>query len=214
MTADRDLDALLAAVRFDPHTGLVPAVVQDAADGRVLMLGWMNREALERTLESGRVTFWSRSRERLWEKGEESGNVLDLVSLASDCDGDALLATARPHGPTCHTGDRSCFDAGPALGEREGTSLGGMLAAVAAVVAERDRIRPADSYTARLLTAGIARIAQKMGEEAVETALAAVGEPDRLAAESADLLYHLLVLWRAAGLEAEEVAAELERRRG
>lgn len=214
MHPDVDVAALIEAVRFDPHTGLLPAVVQDAADGRVLMLGWMNREALERTLESGRVTFWSRSRERLWEKGEESGNVLDLISLASDCDGDAVLARARPRGPTCHTGDRSCFDAGRAVGAAEDASLGGMLAAVAAVVAERDRTRPEGSYTARLLTAGTARIAQKMGEEAVETALAAVGEPDRLAAESADLLYHLLVLWRAAGVEAEEIAAELARRRG
>ncbi|MDT8437174.1 MAG: bifunctional phosphoribosyl-AMP cyclohydrolase/phosphoribosyl-ATP diphosphatase HisIE [Gemmatimonadota bacterium] len=204
---------LAAGVRFDPHSGLLPAVVQDAADGRVLMVGWMNAEALARTVESGRVTFWSRSRERLWEKGESSGNVLDVLSIESDCDGDAVLVRARPHGPTCHTGTRSCFDAGTSEGGDAAPSLGAALAELAAIVAERERTRPADSYTARLFTAGRARIAQKVGEEAVEAALAAIGEPGRLAAESADLLYHLVVLWRAAGVEPEEVAAELAGRR-
>lgn len=205
-------------VGFPADGGLVPAIVQSVVDGSVLMLGWMNREALDATLENGRVTFYSRSREELWEKGATSGNWLELRSIRTDCDRDALLVEARPHGPTCHTGRKSCF------GDPEGESaepvgvgeLGGVLDALARRIDERAIERPAGSYTVSLLDAGLERVAQKVGEEAVETVLAALGdgEPEagRLKEESADLLYHLLVLWRAAGLDAADVAAELRRR--
>lgn len=228
--------------------GLTPAVVQ-APDGCVLMLGYMDEVALRRTLEEGRVTFYSRSRGRLWTKGETSGHWLETLSVRSDCDGDALLVTARPHGPTCHTGTASCFEAGetlldaPARGggepsaggggepsaespglpgsdrrgpwepEPEGPDLGAALDAVWEAVVRRDRERPESSHTARLLAAGALRAAQKLGEEAVETALAAAARPERVASESADLLYHLLVLWRATGLEPRAVAEELAARR-
>lgn len=195
-------------LRFSPDTGLIPAVVQDAGDGRVLMLGYMNREALERTRESRRVTFYSRSRQRLWEKGETSGHTLHLVSIAADCDGDALLVRAAPAGPTCHTGSRSCFET-TGTAELPGSTLGDVLARLGSVIDRRALAKPAGSYTASLLSSGVVRTAQKVVEEAAETALAAAAEPDRLAAESADLLYHLLVLWRAAGLEAQRVADEL-----
>lgn len=195
---------------FDPNTGLLPAVVQ-ATDGRVLMLGWMNREAVERTEASGRVTFYSRSRERLWEKGETSGNWLEFISLRPDCDADTLLIRARPHGPTCHTGRASCF------GDRTEDGLGPVLEALETTIARRDETRPDGSYTAELLAAGRQRIAQKVGEEGVEVALAAAagdaesGEAasDDLIDESADLLYHLLVLWRSAGISAGAVADAL-----
>ena len=200
-----------ASVRFQESTGLVPAIIQDARGGDVLMLGYMNAESLSRTLETGRVTFWSRSRQCLWEKGETSGNHLRLESIAADCDGDALLITARPDGPTCHTGNRSCFDAGEGRGELAGLSR--TLIDLGAVVAERDRQRPGGSYTTNLLEAGVLRCAQKVAEEGVEVALAAAADPDRVASESADLLYHLLVLWRAAGITAADVARELEERR-
>lgn len=203
-----------AALRFDEATGLLPAIVQSSVDGRVLMLGWMNREALERTLRSGRVTFFSRSRQELWVKGQTSGNRLELIDLRADCDADALLVTARPHGPTCHTGRESCFDGAASAPAAGGPSVdpGALLARLVRRVAERDAERSEDSYTADLLRAGAARIAQKVAEEAVETALAAVADPGRTVAESADLLYHLVVLWRALGIEPEAVAAELEAR--
>jgi phosphoribosyl-ATP pyrophosphohydrolase/phosphoribosyl-AMP cyclohydrolase len=201
----------IADVRFDEASGLVPAIVQDARDGSVLMLGYMNAEALSRTLETGRVTFWSRSRGRLWEKGETSGHALQLASIATDCDDDALLVCAVPAGPTCHTGQRSCF--GDASDRGRWASLGNLLAELEGVVSDRDRERPPGSYTTGLLQSGPARIAQKVGEEAVETAIAAVTEPERLAEESADLLYHLLVLWRASGVATAAVAEELKARR-
>jgi len=210
-----------ADVRFDPATGLVPTIVQESGRGRVLMLGYMNAAALERTRETGRVTFWSRSRDRLWEKGETSGNWLELRRIRTDCDADALLVEAVPHGPTCHTGRATCFDADPALGADGGaaarggpttTSLFRVLLELSQTIAARDRDRPAGSYTAELLAAAPALSARKVAEEAVEVAVAALAEPDRLAEESADLLYHLLVLWRAAGLPADDVAAVLESR--
>lgn len=198
---------------FDPDTGLLPAVVQ-AVDGRVLMLGWMNREALERTKTSGRVTFYSRSRERLWEKGETSGNWLEFISARADCDADTLLVRARPHGPTCHTGRATCF------GDEAAAGLGPVLEALEATIARRDETRPESSYTAALLAAGRRRIAQKVGEEGIEVALAAVAreaesagaETEGLIDESADLLYHLLVLWRSAGIPARAVADTLTER--
>jgi phosphoribosyl-ATP pyrophosphohydrolase/phosphoribosyl-AMP cyclohydrolase len=179
-------------------------VVQDVASCAVLMLAWADREAVERTLATGQAHFYSRSRQALWRKGETSGNTLALVSATADCDGDALLLRARPAGPTCHRGTRSCFEPAPARLE---------LGWLAAVLAERRGADPATSYTARLLAEGVERIAQKVGEEAVEAVVAAVARrPAELVAESADLLYHLLALWLASGVAPETVAAELAAR--
>ncbi|WHZ19081.1 MAG: Phosphoribosyl-AMP cyclohydrolase / Phosphoribosyl-ATP pyrophosphatase [Rhodanobacteraceae bacterium] len=186
--------------------GLLPAIVQHHATGEVLMLGYMDAEALAATRRSGKVTFFSRSKQRLWMKGETSGHVLDVKSIRADCDRDTLLVEAEPHGPTCHLGTSSCFggDVKPPLG---------FLAALDALVARRHAERPPESYTTQLFEAGTRRIAQKVGEEGVETALAAVAQDDdALLGEAADLVYHLTVLLRARGLSLVDVAAALERR--
>lgn len=181
----------IAGLDWEKQGGLLPAVVQDAGNGRVLMLGYMNREALEATLDTGHVTFWSRSKERLWTKGETSGNTLAVVSIEADCDSDSLLVAAKPNGPTCHTGDTSCFASAP----------GDFLAELDTLIRERQLDRPDGSYTAKLFASGTKRIAQKVGEEGVETALAAVAENDEtLLGEAADLIYHLTVLLRSRGL--------------
>lgn len=186
--------------------GLLPAVVQDAETGQVLMLGYMNPAALELSLESGFATFFSRSKARLWTKGESSGNRLAVRSIHADCDDDALLVSAVPEGPTCHLGTTSCFTS-------KGASGAGWLGRLSRIVAERGRADPAASYTARLLGEGPVRIAQKIGEEGVEVALAgAVGEVGDCVSETADLLYHLSVLMQSRGFGWAEVAAELERR--
>lgn len=183
--------------------GLLPAVVQDADSLRVLMLGYMNAEALAATRASGHVTFFSRSKRRLWTKGESSGHFLDLVEVRADCDDDTLLVLARPHGPTCHLGRASCFPDAP----------GGFLVELDALVAQRERERPQGSYTTKLFEAGVRRIAQKVGEEGVETALAAVAQDDAaLLGESADLLYHLIVLLRSRGLSLDDAIAVLRER--
>ena len=174
---------------------LTPVIVQDAATDRVLMLAWMDEEALRRTRETGEAWFWSRSRGRLWRKGETSGNTLAVEELRDDCDGDALLLRVRPAGPTCHTGAESCF--APWLWRR---------------IRERALERPGGSYVVSLLDDS-ARAARKVGEEGVETALAGVGESDeRLVEEAADLLFHLYVLLAARGLGLEQVEVELRRR--
>jgi phosphoribosyl-ATP pyrophosphohydrolase/phosphoribosyl-AMP cyclohydrolase len=196
------------ALAWESMGGLLPAVVQDAFDGRVLMLAWMNPEALERSLEGGLVTFWSRSRRQLWTKGDTSGNRLRLVAVHADCDSDCLLVLARPAGPACHRGTDTCFDADAPV--RPGLAF---LAALERLVAQRDAERPENSYTSRLLESGVRRIAQKVGEEGVETALAAAaGGRDELAGEAADLLYHLLVLLRARDLQLADVVAVLQAR--
>ena len=201
MTAAFDIDGLA----WEKQGGLLPAIVQDADTLRVLMLGYMSREALQATLASGHVTFFSRSKQRLWMKGESSGDVLDLVRLEADCDADTLLVLARPAGPTCHLGRASCFPQAPADG----------LAELDAVIAQRALERPEGSYTTRLFEGGIRRIAQKVGEEGVETALAAVAEDDdALLGEASDLLFHLLVLLRARGLSLADALQVLETRRG
>lgn len=185
---------------------LMPAIVQDADNGRVLMLAYMNREALEQTLDSARVTFFSRSRNRLWTKGENSGNSLELVNIRCDCDADTLLVIARPRGPTCHLGTITCFGESPAPGA-------GFLADLQELIAARRHADPQSSYTARLLSEGLQRCAQKVGEEGVETALAAVGDDiDKLNAEAADLLYHLLVCLTRAGSDLEAVIRVLRKR--
>ena len=245
MTADSETAGAAAAeIRWN-EAGLAPAVVQHHRTGQVLMLGWMNREALHRTVETGEVHFWSRRRAALWKKGETSGNFLALRSIRTDCDRDALLVRADPAGPTCHTGVVSCFfepleaaptgdppdsepgsrpdsappgSAGPrgnADGRTEGApaGLGAVLDRLAGIVAERAEERPEGSYTAALLAAGVGRTAQKVGEEGVETALAAAaGSEEELVGEAADLLYHLLVALRSRGVPPGRVAAELQRR--
>jgi phosphoribosyl-ATP pyrophosphohydrolase/phosphoribosyl-AMP cyclohydrolase len=190
--------------------GLIPAIVQDAFDGRVLMQAWMSRESLDRSLDSGLVSFWSRSRQELWTKGETSGNFLELIDVLPDCDGDCLLVLARPRGPACHRGTETCFEDG----DRARTDLS-FLARLERVIAQRDADRPEGSYTTRLLDAGVQRIAQKVGEEAVETALAAAaGDSDDLLNESADLLYHLLVLLRSRGQNLPDLVDTLRARHG
>lgn len=193
--------------RFDEATGLIPAIVQDPRSGRVLMLGYMNEEALRLTRTSGRVTFFSRSRGQLWTKGESSGNWLELVELRADCDGDTLLVLAIPHGPTCHTGQVSCF------GEPERAALGQVLADLSNVIESRKRERPQGSYTASLFEDGTARIARKVGEEALELGLELVSDGNRIVEEAADLLFHVLVLLAAADRTPDAVAAALLRRR-
>ena len=205
-----------AEIRWN-DAGLVPAIVQDASTRRILMLAWMNREALERTLRTGTVHFFSRSRQTLWRKGETSGNELRLVSLASDCDRDALLVTAEPAGPTCHTDETSCFFR-PLAGDSEAAAgapaLDAALGELARVVHRRARTLPEGSYTTRLLEAGPRRAAQKVGEEGVEVALAGAAGTDReLVDEAADLLYHLLVLFESRSVPPGRIAAELARRR-
>ncbi len=172
------------------------AIVQDAGDGRVLMLAWMDDEALRLTRETGQAWFWSRSRERLWKKGETSGNTLAVAELRDDCDGDAILLRVNPAGPACHTGTTSCF--APELWR---------------TVAERVRDRPEGSYVASLAEAGVARAAQKLGEEAVEAAIAAAAGDGRLVEEAADVVFHLYVLLAVAGVDISEVEDELARRR-
>lgn len=186
--------------------GLVPAIIQDDRTGQALMLGYMNRDALDRTLSTGLVTFFSRSKQRLWTKGESSGHRLVLVEVHLDCDGDSVLVRALPHGPTCHRGTETCFGnlADPLLA---------FLSTLEGIIGERTTADPAHSYTARLMAEGVQRIAQKVGEEGVEVALAAMGgDPADLTAEAADLLYHLLLLLKAGESSLDKVIAELRRR--
>ncbi|OZB59138.1 MAG: bifunctional phosphoribosyl-AMP cyclohydrolase/phosphoribosyl-ATP diphosphatase [Lysobacterales bacterium 14-68-21] len=196
----------LSRLDWTKGDGLLPAIVQHALTGEVLMLGYMNAAALESTQRTGHVTFFSRSKQRLWTKGESSGHVLALTSLRVDCDGDTLLVGALPHGPTCHTGTSSCF------GEAVRPALG-FLAELDALVAQRHAERPEGSYTTRLFDGGVRRIAQKVGEEGVETALAGVAQGDgELLGEAADLVFHLTVLLRERGLSLADVADVLAAR--
>ena len=208
-------------VRFGPD-GLIPAVVQDAADGRILMLAYMDLEALDATVASGEVHFHSRSRDRLWRKGETSGNVLGVAGIAADCDGDALLISANPIGPTCHRGTRSCFDpadAGSAAPIVQGFAW---LETLWTTIASRATERPPGSYTTSLLEGGVDAVARKVTEEATEVLLAAKDdavastETSRaaLAGEAADLLYHALVLLAERDLDPSEVIATLRARHG
>jgi phosphoribosyl-ATP pyrophosphohydrolase/phosphoribosyl-AMP cyclohydrolase len=206
---------VIDGLRFD-GSGLVAGVVQDAGTGRVLMLGWMNAEAVEKTLTSGVVHFWSRSRNTLWMKGETSGNTLELVDAEVDCDGDAMLLQVNPAGPTCHTGATSCFDAG-ASDPVAAQGFAG-LERLWAVIASRARDRPENSYTTTLIEGGVDAAGRKVAEEATEVLLAAKdhaagsGPADRIVEESADLIYHLLVLLAERGVAPREVVAELRRR--
>ena len=186
--------------------GLLPAIVQHWLSGEVLMLGYMNADALAHTQHTGQVTLYSRSKQRLWTKGESSGHVLLLKSIRADCDADTLLVQAEPHGPTCHLGTSSCF------GDAVQPPVG-FLAELDALVAQRHAERPQGSYTTKLFEGGIRRMAQKVGEEGVETALAAVAQDDaELLGEAADLIFHLTVVLRARGLSLSDVAALLAKR--
>ena len=193
-------------IDFEKGDGLVPAIVQDANTLQVLMLGYMNAESLAKTQETGLVTFYSRSRKKLWTKGETSGNTLGLVSMTVDCDNDTILVKARPTGPTCHTGTVSCF------GE-DGAEGVGFLSYLETLIEGRKTADPESSYTAQLLQGPLRRAAQKVGEEGVETALAAVAETeDKLVSEAADLFYHTLVLLAAKDVKLEAVISELKGR--
>ena len=194
------------SLAWDKMDGLLPAAVQDRSTGRLLMLGYMDREALKATLASGLVTFFSRSKQRLWQKGETSGHVLRFVSAHEDCDGDALLVLAEPEGPTCHLGTTSCFGGG----EPEGP---GWLAELSRIIAERAASGDESSYTRKLIDRGVERIAQKIGEEGTEVALAAVTrDADGCAEEIADLLYHVAVLMEARDFGWNGVIAVLKSR--
>ncbi len=200
-------------LQFDSN-GLIPAIVQHARSGEVLMLGYMNEAALHATLESGLVTFWSRSRQALWRKGETSGNLLHLVEVRQDCDGDALLVQAEPVGPTCHTGQPSCFHRSlddTLLAQRLPAS--GVLARLHDTIHARSQSDDTESYTVRLLRGGVDRISKKIGEEATEVVIAAKNHaPDEITYEVADLLYHTLVLLEQQQVPLESIWAELQRR--
>jgi phosphoribosyl-ATP pyrophosphohydrolase/phosphoribosyl-AMP cyclohydrolase len=200
-----DIDTL----DFAKSDGLLPAVVQHADTGAVLMVGYMNREALRETLSRRHVVFFSRSKQRLWEKGETSGHFLQLAEIRTDCDRDALLVTARPLGSVCHEGTATCFGDGPiTMGERLA-----FLCVLEGVIEQRIAESPQGSYTARTFAEGPKRIAQKVGEEGLEVALAAVVETDdKVVSESADLIFHLLLLLRSRGLSFQRVVAELQSR--
>jgi len=205
--------ASLDTLRFDLVTGLAPAIVQDAASGQVLMLGYVNAESWAKTRQEGRVTFFSRSKNRLWTKGEESGNFLQVESLHIDCDADTVLIRATPVGPTCHRGTISCFEQADELVAP--LSPVGFLAMLERLVVERQQFpeRAPTSYTVSLFKKGVLKIAQKVGEEAVETVIDAVaGHRDTLPGEVADLLYHLLVLLVAVGVPFDEVISVLKER--
>lgn len=200
----------LPTLDWDKNNGLLPAIVQDASTGAVLMLGYMSRESLAATQADGRVTFWSRSQQRLWTKGETSGNFLEVCSICADCDRDALLILAQPAGPACHLGTTTCWgDAAP----RSMAQRLEFLARLEQIVAQRIVDPPEGSYTAQLVGEGLTRIAQKVGEEGVELALAAVAQSDEaVVREAADLIYHMALLLKAKGLSLTQVVAELEAR--
>jgi phosphoribosyl-ATP pyrophosphohydrolase/phosphoribosyl-AMP cyclohydrolase len=198
----------LDEVKFDEH-GLVPAIVQNAKTREVLTLAYMNQESLARTIETGQTWFWSRSRNELWHKGETSGNTQQVVSLALDCDRDAIVVLVEPAGPACHTGATSCFDV---VGDS--IDLGRVLDGLYQLIESRERERPPGSYTTYLFNEGIDKILKKVGEESAETIIAAKNEErDRLASEVSDLLYHVVVLLVARGVSLDEIAKELKQRR-
>jgi len=195
-------------IHFDEQ-GLIPAIVQNAETREVLTLAYMNRESLARTVETKQTWFWSRSRKELWHKGETSGNTQEVVSLALDCDRDAIVILVKPAGPACHTGAVSCFDFGT-----QTNTLGPLLDQLYELIESRERERPSGSYTTYLFEEGLDKILKKLGEESAETIIAAKNADDaRLTSEASDLVYHLLVLLVARGISLKEIADELGRRR-
>jgi phosphoribosyl-ATP pyrophosphohydrolase/phosphoribosyl-AMP cyclohydrolase len=195
-------------LNFDKLAGnILPAVIQDNSTGKVLMLGFMNREAYDKTLETGKVTFFSRTKNRLWTKGEESGNFLNVVSIAADCDQDTLLIKVNPVGPVCHTGQDTCW------GETNQKDDFQFIKELQDFIDKRKKEMPKGSYTTSLFESGTAKIAQKVGEEAVETVIEALtGNDERLIYEASDLIYHLIVLLSHKGYRIEDIARELKKR--
>ena len=193
-------------LNFEKMNGLIPAIIQDCQTRKVLMLGFMNKEAYEKTIETGKVTFFSRSRQSLWTKGETSGNFLNVVSVKADCDNDTLLIQAKPEGPVCHTGTDTCW------GEKNEADIF-FLSYLQDFIEKRHKEMPKDSYTTSLFQAGINRMAQKVSEEAVETVIEATnGTDDRLIYEASDMIYHLIVLLTSKGMRKEDLARELQKR--
>ncbi|EHR6177632.1 bifunctional phosphoribosyl-AMP cyclohydrolase/phosphoribosyl-ATP diphosphatase HisIE [Vibrio parahaemolyticus] len=203
-----EVSSLSERINWEKVDGLVPAIVQDFQSSQVLMMGYMNQDALAKTGETGKVTFFSRTKERLWTKGETSGNVLQLVNISLDCDNDTLLVRVNPIGPTCHTGTTTCWD-----GDAQEESQMVWLHQLEQLLAARKSADPDSSYTASLYASGTKRISQKVGEEGVEVALAATsGDKAELVCESADLIYHLLVLLQDQGLSMNDVVNKLKER--
>ena len=193
-------------LNFEKLNGLIPAIIQDACTGKVLMLGFMNEEAYDKTVETGKVTFYSRTRRTLWTKGETSGHYLHVVSMKADCDNDTLLVKVHPDGPVCHTGADTCW------GETNEADIN-FLTSLQDFIEKRHREMPEKSYTTSLFQAGINRMAQKVGEEAVETVIEATnGTDERLIYEASDMLYHLIVLLTSKGMRIEDLARELQKR--
>lgn len=191
---------------FDKVNGLIPAIIQDAYTDKVLMLGFMNEEAYEKTVKSGKVTFWSRTKQALWTKGETSGNYLDVVSIKADCDNDTLLIKVNPTGPTCHKGTDTCW------GEKNENPMA-FLSELQRFIEKRHEEMPEGSYTTELFQSGTGRMAQKVGEEAVESVIEAMaGNDERLVYEASDMIYHLMVLLTSKGLKFEDLVAELKKR--
>ncbi len=206
--SDAEVSSLQQRINWGTVDGLVPAIVQDFQSSQVLMMGYMNQDALAKTGETGQVTFFSRTKERLWTKGETSGNVLQLVNISLDCDNDTLLVKVNPIGPTCHTGTTTCWD-----GDAQEESQMVWLHQLEQLLAARKDADPESSYTASLYARGTKRISQKVGEEGVEVALAATsGDKAELVCESADLIYHLLILLQDQGLSMNDVVNKLKER--
>jgi phosphoribosyl-ATP pyrophosphohydrolase/phosphoribosyl-AMP cyclohydrolase len=205
-------------IDFDKMGGLVPAIIQDADTRQVLMLGFMNREAYEKTMETKKVTFWSRTRQTLWTKGETSGNFLHLVDIKIDCDNDTLLVKVHPDGPTCHTGTDTCWGEENTPAPCRASDLPNadnllFLQELQDFIERRHEEMPEGSYTTRLFKDGVNKMAQKLGEEALETVIEATnGTNDKLIYEASDMLYHLLVLLTSKGLRIEDIAQELQKR--
>lgn len=194
-------------INFDKMNGLVPAIIQDATTRKVLMLGFMNKEAYEKTVETQKVTFYSRTKQRLWTKGEQSGNFLNVVSIQNDCDQDTLLIQVHPAGPVCHTGTDTCW------GDKNECNPLMFLSELQDFIEKRHQEMPEGSYTTSLFKDGLNRMAQKVGEEALEAVIEAVnGTNERLIYEGSDMLYHLIVLLTAKGLRIEDMARELQQR--
>lgn len=191
---------------FNKMNGLIPAIIQDDKTQKVLMLGFMNEEAYDKTLKTGKVTFWSRTKNALWTKGETSGNYLDVVSIKADCDNDTLLIKVNPDGPVCHTGTDTCW------GEENDNPMA-FLSELQRFIEKRHEEMPEGSYTTSLFQSGVGRMAQKVGEEAVESVIEAMaGNDERLIYEASDMIYHLMVLLTSKGLKIEDLAVELQKR--
>lgn len=200
-------------INFDKMQGLIPAIIQDANTRQVLMLGYMNKEAYDITIKTGKVTFWSRSRQTIWTKGETSGNFLNVVDIKNDCDQDTLLIRVHPTGPVCHTGTDTCWGEKNEAAKNDSSNPLLFLSQLQDFIEERHRLMPEGSYTTSLFKDGLNRMAQKVGEEALELVIEAVnGTDERMIYEGSDMLYHLIVLMTSKGMRIEQMAEELMQR--